>query len=211
MSLQRIFDESHFCGGAIVNTDTVVTAGHCCNGVYADEIHVVAGDHNLVVDEGTEQIVQVDKIVIHPDFDYFMLYNDICILKLASSLELNDVVKGITLPSVDQEEFEGTATVSGWGALKEGGELPDVLYAVDVPIVSDASCKYSYGVMNVLESMMCAGAKGHDACLGDSGGPLTCGGVHCGIFSWGHGCGKAGYPGVFTQTSYFLDFIENHS
>lgn len=60
--------------------------------------------------------------------------------------------------------------------------------------------------------MICAGEEGKDSCQGDSGGPMTCaGGVHCGIVSWGRGCALAGYPGVYTQTSYFADFITDNT
>ena len=83
----------------------------------------------MIIDEDTEQIVKVDNIIIHPDFDPETLYNDVCILKLAPSLNLNRIVKRIALPS-DEQEFDGTATVSGWGTLREGGESPDVLYAL---------------------------------------------------------------------------------
>ena len=55
--------------------------------------------------------------------------------------------------------------------------------------------------------MLCAGEEGKDSCKGDSGGPLTCDGYHCGVVSWGYGCALAAYPGVYTQTSYFVDWI----
>ena len=51
---------------------------------------------------------------------------------------------------------------------------------------------------------------------GDSGGPLMCPSesgdktMH-GIVSWGHvPCGQAEYPGVFTRTAHFMDWIEEH-
>ena len=62
--------------------------------------------------------------------------------------------------------------------------------------------------------MMCAGSEGLDSCQRDSGGPLTCDGddaVHCGIVSWGYGCGVAGFPGVYTETAMFRDWIEENN
>ena len=45
----------------------------------------------------------------------------------------------------------------------------------------------------------------------DSGGPLVCSGAaQCGIVSWGYGCAESSYPGVYTQVSYFIDWIDNN-
>jgi trypsin len=72
-------------------------------------------------------------------------------------------------------------------------------------IVCDRSYA-SYG--GIKESMICAGAVGVDSCQGDSGGPMTTkDGEHVGVVSWGVGCAQAGYPGVYTQTSYFINWI----
>ena len=59
--------------------------------------------------------------------------------------------------------------------------------------------------------MLCAGEEGKDACSGDSGSPLTCEGVFCGIVSWGEGCAEAEYPGVYTEVAYFVDWIAANS
>ena len=80
---------------------------------------------------------------------------------------------------------------------------------VTVPVVSDDHCRDSYGQSDITDSMICAGLDqgGKDSCQGDSGGPFMCGNQLSGVVSWGYGCAEAGYPGVYTQTSYFIDWI----
>ena len=101
--------------------------------------------------------------------------------------------------------------VSGWGTTSEGGEFSRKLRQVTVPYVSDEDCDSFYGGDNQFLSdvMVCAGEKGRDSCQGDSGSPLTLENVHVGLASWGYGCGREGYPGVYTQTDGVLDFIES--
>ncbi|KAK2725369.1 hypothetical protein QYM36_000016, partial [Artemia franciscana] len=93
-----------------------------------------------------------------------------------------------------------------------GGSLSDVLLAVNVPVISDADCRGAYGETDVADSMICAGDLangGIDSCQGDSGGPLYMGSTIIGIVSWGYGCAYAGYPGVYTQVSYYVSFIKS--
>ena len=84
---------------------------------------------------------------------------------------------------------------------------------VDLPTVSDEKCAEAYAEFNpVLDSMLCAGDLengGIDACQGDSGGPYVLKGTNTqvAIVSWGYGCAYAGYPGVNTEVTYFLDWI----
>ena len=130
-------------------------------------------------------------------------------MKISPPLKFGEYVQPVTLPE-QEEEFTGTALVSGWGTTREGGGLPATLQKVDVPIVSDDDCRISYPGDWIADSMMCAGEKGKDSCQGDSGGPMVCGKYLCGIVSGGQGCARPDYPGIYTQVSYFVDWIKNN-
>ena len=116
------------------------------------------------------------------------------------------------------------ARVSGWGRLTEGGVLPDQLQSVTVPIVANASAVAQYNPLpppeanlDVTANMLAAGAfriGGIDACQGDSGGPLVVrdGGVPvvAGVVSYGRGCARAGFLGIYTRVSNYCDWISDN-
>lgn len=60
-------------------------------------------------------------------------------------------------------------------------------------------------------SMICAGYPYglHDACKGDSGGPLSHNGVLYGLVSFGKDCGLQCSPGVYTNIYYFRNWIQD--
>jgi len=209
----------HQCGGAVINEHWIVTAGHCVGGL-AISYNVVANQYDILTAEGMERKQIAQRIVRHPNYDADTISNDIALVRVANPLYVagESTVTPIALPRQGQESAVGrNSTVSGWGVTAEGGFLPRYLRFVEVPIVSDTACAASYGTDLIADQMICAGFQdgGKDACNGDSGGPLVCdddnGNAYlCGIVSWGFGCARPYYYGVYTEVAAFANWIENN-
>jgi len=204
---------SHICGASIVNSEWVVTAAHCTQGGVVGYT-VVAGDHDITDNEGTEQTRTIERIVNHPSYSPSTFENDISLMKVSQPFNLNQRVQPVALPSSHFIPTVNTTT-AGWGRTSEGGSSSSALLKVDVPYVDDATCNQAYSG-RIKDSMICAGVLGEggkDACQGDSGGPLMCntGSTNflCGIVSWGTGCARPNYPGVYTEVTYFSEWVNS--
>ena len=129
------------------------------------------------------------------------------------TFETFDRAKPATLPTGPVEVHDGdTFIVSGWGTTLESGSLASTLKQLEIPYVNDAVCSLIYRSENIFNDVMiCAGNAGHNSCVGDSGGPMTLGGLHVGIISWGYGCGRPGIPWVYAQTDAFLEWIDEET
>jgi trypsin len=212
----------HYCGGAIVNSDWILTAAHCSGG-QPSAYSIVAGDHNIQNTDGDEKTSAVTQIIIHPGYNSQTINNDAALMKLASPFDLNasQYIKAAVLADNTDSDFEtpeAQSVVAGWGATSEGGGSPSVLQWVTVPVVTTATCnaRYNPSGYQITPAMICAGESGKDSCQGDSGGPMMCTRangevVHFGIVSWGIGCARPNYPGVYARTSAFHDFIQQHT
>ncbi|CAO1420930.1 unnamed protein product [Diamesa hyperborea] len=200
---------NHYCGGAILNVNTVVSAAHCTGGRKQTEFAVRAGS-TLLSSGG--QYIKATEYINHEMYDDFELTYDIAILKLESDLVFSASVRPINLPTATfNVPQDSIATISGWGDLEfRSGQYPDNLRTVQVPVVGNPQCQKIYEDADILPNHICAGEPGRDACQGDSGGPLTYQGRVIGIVSWGYGCAMD-WPTVYSRVSEFLPFIVEHS
>jgi secreted trypsin-like serine protease len=135
--------------------------------------------------------------------------DDSALIKLAAPVNLP------ILPVATTAAYNnGTFTILGWGAAREGGAQQRYLLKAQVPFVDDATCGSAYAPNFEGPKMLCAGYSGGgvDTCQGDSGGPMvhrdSAGNwVEVGIVSFGNGCARPGYPGVYTEVSTFASAI----
>ncbi len=170
---------------------------------------MVAGEHNLNSNEGTEQSRSVSQVIRHPNYNANTMANDVAVMRVSSPFTLNSNVAAATLPSASFNPASNLV-VAGWGTLSSGGNLPTILMKVTVPLVSAATCRNAYG-SQITSGMLCAGTAGKDSCQGDSGGPLMSGNTLVGIVSWGYGCAAAGYPGVYTNVPTYSSWIQQQT
>lgn len=158
-------------------------------------------------------VVNVKTIHQNPRYQSSTIDYDITILELSTPLTLATNIGEVDLPPKTgaSNPADGTSVYcTGWGTTSEGGVSANQLQGVEVNAVSNAKCNEAYSG-DITDRMMCAGVTGggKDACQGDSGGPLvtTADKVLVGIVSWGYGCARPAYPGVYSSVAGLRDYI----
>ncbi|WP_328751036.1 serine protease [Streptomyces sp. NBC_00285] len=200
-----------FCGGVAVGRTTVLTAAHCMGedvlGAPPEQVRdfrVIEGRTDLLSAQGAE--IAVRDVWVNPGYDPQSNAGDFAVLTLAEPLPQSAVV--VMAAAGDPAYRSGTpATVYGWGDVTGGGDYARSLRAAHVHVMSDTRCQEAYpgnaDGTYLADSMLCAGEErgGRDSCQGDSGGPLVAQGKLIGLVSWGSGCGRAGWPGVYARVA----------
>ncbi|MFT7585207.1 MAG: hypothetical protein ACI9EW_001630 [Cellvibrionaceae bacterium] len=214
-----LVSSGQFCGGSLIATDWVLSAAHCFYNQSGSQVTFPSNfDIFLGVNDLSDGVRRdVAQVVIHPNYDPGTQENDIALIRLVSAATLSCEVNTIRHAApADNAKFAAgqTATVTGWGTLTSGGQSPNNLREVSLPIITNAVCSESYG--NIPSSMLCAGlaAGGKDSCQGDSGGPLVVADgndfIQAGVVSWGIGCAEAGNYGVYTRVSHYKSWIDGY-
>lgn len=191
-------DNELVCGGTLLRQNCVLTAAHCVVGTPANRLDIQAGTTVL---SNRGQIAAVQSIFMSRQYRKTTSHFDVAILRLRRPLR----GLGVQLVTLGNDNLRPgqRARVYGWGKRNEDGKNAVALRAAVVRIIKRAQCNREYrqdGQGDLSRTMFCASSPGiNDSCAGDSGGPLMFRGRQYGIVSWGIGCGRPNYPGVYTS------------
>ena len=215
----------HFCGGALIAPDLVISAAHCQN-IDGAKVGLIDKNDNTVptftgisgVTKNTNcnKGIQENKMIhLHENYgDNYV--NDLMIVKLGGSVDTS-IYPIISINTDGSAPASGDPlTTMGWGQTIAGssGSMAKTLNEVEVSAISQSACQSMYGGY-LQDNMLCAMDPGQDSCQGDSGGPLIDKGsdansdVLVGVVSWGYGCASATHAGVYSRLSYNYDWIRD--
>ncbi|CRL03495.1 CLUMA_CG016525, isoform A, partial [Clunio marinus] len=176
---------SHYCSwiwntinhGSVIDKCWVITAASCFNGVEMARVTVKAGTNDIYYGGIPKE---VEKIIIHENYDVINMQYDIALLKLQSCFKLGKTIKKIKLDK-KFEPLNNEVTIVGWGSTFD--TVPNEwLRHNTLKIMGDYQCQYTSKVYDH-PGIFCLIEDKTGACDGDKGGAAICDEKLCGITS----------------------------
>ncbi|EDW92318.2 coagulation factor IX [Drosophila yakuba] len=204
------------CGGSLITSRFVLTAAHCIVDSYMSvrlgeyDTQNQRKDCNRGVCVLRAYTVEVDLKFIHSDYRDVYKY-DIALLRMKTAVQYSDYVRPICFLVNGHLEESTAFNITGWGNTNNNHTSQTLQTAMVYNVKLDfCSKKFT---REVDESQICASNRYEDACLGDSGGPLSARIARDGrslTFQYGiisFGSEKCNSHTVYTNVTYYREWI----
>lgn len=175
----------YLCGSTLISNRFVLTAAHCVaheksrRPIDGDSLLLYFGKTNLKKWNGPEQDAKIERILIHPDYNYESFFADVALLKLKADVKYDNFVRPACLWSFDEDYkvlINKVGFVPGWGYNERGLVSEDLSFA-QMPVVAHETCIWSnrdFFSKVTSNTSYCAGYRnGTSVCNGDSGGGMV--------------------------------------
>uniref|UniRef100_A0A8C9SQ41 Peptidase S1 domain-containing protein n=1 Tax=Scleropages formosus TaxID=113540 RepID=A0A8C9SQ41_SCLFO len=180
-SLQH--QRSHRCGATLIHCKWLLTAAHC----FLRYMGAL--------------VIPIQRVILHPGYNSTNMDLDVALLELSVPAPQSYTIRSVCLPS-PVHSFLKTADcyIGGWGSFKEGGKSKINKYIICISHKKKKKKKKN------------AHTKRIGIRFKDSGGPLMCQEPSgrwfiAGVTSWGRGCGRTGFPGVYVRVTAIREGI----
>ena len=210
-------DSNILCTGALINSNTVLTAAHC----------ILPGMNPTIVFPFINKnytIFNDSKINVFRDYDPKSNFGVVALLEMDYDIEDITIPRLIDEKTLFLENISNKLFIGGYG-----------IKNISAPYLNFKNTSLSLAEVSILDptlfpnqiinkdSMLLAGDfkdlmkpyDNVDSCFGDSGGPLFSMNnkksevILVGMTSFGKGCAQDGYPGVYIKLSWFLPWIQS--
>jgi secreted trypsin-like serine protease len=196
------------CTGTLITPDVVLTAGHCID---TGPIAVVVDTVDYGVPGG--ELIKVKRSLAYPDWEHAY---DVGIVMLEHPAAARPRAIAAACSARDGLVAGALVRLVGFGLTTKSGTGDNTrLHEGQIPVI-DPSCRDPQACVAAIapDGEFTAGGDGHDACFGDSGGPIyldTPGGpALVGVVSRGFAMSGApcGNGGVYVRADRVVPWIQ---
>ena len=143
----------HYCGGAIIGKNAIVTASHCFIGKNGYFVHtkIRTGDQDFSDTTDFNDFVktyEISTIIKHPGYRGFGPKNDLAIVFTKTEIEVNDATEPIALPYIGDPirapNMNYQAKFTGYGYFDNTSTTSAALREADFTIYTGTYCEPLY-------------------------------------------------------------------